>query len=307
MRMQTQKTIFFITLMIAAVIKSTAQDITIDLSIRWDDHIDASGNKIQAPFLDITYINNSSDKKYYLLKQSRPNIISNPLPEFYNDAFQWHFRRYNLFDNRKIEEQHLEKLKRVYSNNHFFGQKYYITIDNSQITFHTGWSAKKDTAMPEYYEYMSDNYYEYYRICKEDTIEVEEGIPQYDEMQYALIDAYDSIYISNYGYNVSKRESFLRTEFTDSTISNSAIDNFVFLNPKEQYTTSYNLYGLKLVGGKFEFLFRKSFISDRVFDYKIWDGENFQENLIQLPQNVNGYQLYSGKFKTNHAFLEITE
>lgn len=296
----------FILFMLAAIFNSAAQDITIDLSIRWDNHIETNGKTIEVPFLDITYINNSMDKKYYFLKQSRPNIISNPLPEFYNDVFDWHFRRYKCFDLSKSEEPHLQKINRSRTK-HFYEKKYYITIDNEQLFFYTGWSAKKDTAMPEYYDYMNDYYCKYYGINIEDTSEIEEGVPQYDEMHYALVDAYDSIFISNYGYNDSKRETFLRTEFTDSTISNSAIDNFVFLNPKEKHVTSYNLYGFKLVGGNFEFLIRKKYISDEVCNMRFWNGEHIQEVFIKLPQKVNGYQLYSGKFKTNHAFLEIKE
>ena len=211
-------------------------------------------------------------------------------------------RIYRYFNNNKNEEPHLQKINRRNSKR-FFGQKYYITIDNERLSFHTGWSAKKDTVMPEYYEDIKLN--EYYGI-KDDTIEIEVG-NHYDIIQYALAYAYDSIYISNYGYNNDKRETFLRTEFTDSTISNSAIDNFVFLKPKEKYITSYNLYGLKLVGGNFEILLRKNVISDEVCNMTLWNGEHSQDILIKLPQKVNGYQLYSGKFKTNHAFLEIKE
>lgn len=287
--------------------KSMAQDISIELTIRWGAHVDEKGNSIQAPFLDITYVNNSSYNNYYFLKQSRANVISNPLPEFYNDQFEWHFRRYKCFNHSKEEKPYLQKINRSYSNKHFFGEKYYITIDNERLLYYTGWSAKKDTAMPEYYEYGTDLYCQYFEIDREDTTETEVGLDYYDEMQYALVDAYDSMYISNYGYNNCGRETFSKTEFTDSTISNSAIDNFVFLKTNEKYTTSYNLYGLKLVGGNFEFLFRKSVIPDEVCYMEIYNSNGITHLFMKLPQNVNGYQLYSGKFKTNHAFLEIKE
>ena len=289
-------------LFLLVITRTKAQDITINLSIRWENHIEANGETTKTPFLDITYINNSSNKKYYLLKQSRPEIIGNPLPEFYDDNFDLNIHRYRYFNNDKSDEPHLQKINRFHPTQHFFGKKYYITIDNEGLLFHTGWSAKTDTIMPEYYENIDSN--DYFSILTGNTAAF--GC-YYDEIHYALVETYDSIFISNYGYNDSKRETFLRTEFTDSTISNSAIDNFVFLNPKEKHVTSYNLYGFKLVGGNFEFLIRKKYISDEVCNMRFWNGEHIQEVFIKLPPKVNGYQLYSGKFKTNHAFLEIKE
>ena len=117
------------------------------------------------------------------------------------------------------------------------------------------------------------------------------------------------MYISNYGYTEGIRSEFSKTEFTDSTILNSAIDCFVFLNPKEKHVDTYNLHGLQLVGGNFEILFKKNIITDKVYNGHFWDikSQKMVDSYIKLPQKVNGYQLYSGKFKTNHAFLEITE
>ena len=55
--------------MLVVTTKTMAQDISINLSIRWSNHVDAKGKTIQTPFLDITYFNCTNDKKYYLLKQ----------------------------------------------------------------------------------------------------------------------------------------------------------------------------------------------------------------------------------------------
>lgn len=286
--------------MFAIVSNSMAQDITINLSIRWNSHIESNGKTIQTPILDITYINNSTMKNYYLLKQSRPYIINSILPQFYNDKMIGAYR-YNYINHKKNEEKYLQKTNRLYSER-FFAQKYYITIDNERLLFYTGWSAKKDTLMHEYYENFDYNNYLGIKL-KGDTTEKH----HYDRIQYELIDIYDSIHIYSYGNDYCARETFLRTEFTDSTISNSSIDNFVFLKPQEQYITSHNLYGLKLVGGNFEILLKKNVISDEVCNMTLWDGEHFHDIHIKLPHEVNGYQLYTGKFKTNHAFLEITK
>ena len=272
--------LFFVTNIIA-------QDITIDLSIKWSNHVDAKGKTIQTPFLDITYINNSIDNKYYLLKQSRPTIVGNPFPEFDNDDFA-------LLQFRTIEENmnYIYRTRRDYTDTSFVGQKYYILIENNALIYGTDWYAQKDTTLIE-----SDNN------------EEERDGSYYDLIEYALVSAYDSMYTSNYGHTKGIRTEFAKTEFTDSTISNSAIDCFVFLKPLEKHVDTYNLHGLQLVGGNFEILFKKNIITDKVYNGYFWDSNSQKKikSYIKLPKKVNGYQLYSGKFKTNHAFLEITE
>ena len=293
MRKYSHIILLFITLIITAVKNTTAQDITIDLSIRWSIHVSAKGNIIQAPFLDITYINNSKDTKYYMLKQSRAEALGNPFPEFYNDNAAI---LYSYLTTKDHMEAKYNK-HRGCSDTSFYGQNYYVSIDNSNNKFAgTHWSAKKDTTILDVYDY--------------DTIDVEIEMGfYYDLIEYAIVSAYDSMYISNYGHTKAIRTSFAKTEFTDSTISNSALDCFVFLNPKEKHVDTYNLHGLQLVGGNFEILFKKNIITDKVYNGHYWDikSQKMVDSYIKLPPKVNGYQLYSGKFKTNHAFLEITE
>ena len=283
--------IYIILLLLTASNSLKAQDITINLSIRWDNHIDANGNKIQTPFLDITYINNTIDKKYYLLKQSRQNKIGNPFPEFADK-----YKDIEMLNFRTFEEtmDYNYRTWREYTDTSFIGQYYYILIGNNDLDYGTKWNALKDTILYEYNLPYTDILYNDFK---------------YDLIESALVSAYDSIYISIYGQADINRIEFLKTEFTDSTISNSAIDNFVFLNPKEKHVDTYNLHGLQLVGGNFEILFKKNIITDKVYNGHFWDikGQKMVESYIKLPPKVNGYQLYSGKFKTNHAFLEITE
>ena len=297
----TRYIICILLLLLIITINSIAQDIAINLSIRWDNHIDANGKTIQAPFLDITYINNSIEKKYYLLKQSRQEEIGSPFPEFYND---------NIFIVSYVTTKDYMKAKynkfRGYTDTTFFGQKYFISIDNDDHTWTgTYWSAKKDTTIRDVYD---DEYENVYNSDTTSDVGIQCGF-YYDLIEYAIVSAYDSMYISNYGHTKVIRSEFAKTEFTDSTISNSAIDNFVFLNPKEKHVDTYNLHGLQLVGGNFEILFKKNIITDKVYNGHYWDikSQKMVESYIKLPQKVNGYQLYSGKFKTNHAFLEIKE
>ena len=283
--------IYIILLLLTASNSLKAQDITINLSIRWDNHIDANGNKIQTPFLDITYINNTIDKKYYLLKQSRQNKIGNPFPEFADK-----YKDIEMLNFRTFEEtmDYNYRTWREYTDTSFIGQYYYILIGNNDLDYGTKWNALKDTILYEYNLPYTDILYNDFK---------------YDLIESALVSAYDSIYISIYGQADINRIEFLKTEFTDSTISNSAIDNFVFLNPKEKHVDTYNLHGLQLVGGNFEILFKKNIITDKVYNGHYWDikSQKMVDSYIKLPPKVNGYQLYSGKFKTNHAFLEITE
>ena len=283
--------IYIILLLLTASNSLKAQDITINLSIRWDNHIDANGNKIQTPFLDITYINNTIDKKYYLLKQSRQNKIGNPFPEFADK-----YKDIEMLNFRTFEEtmDYNYRTWREYTDTSFIGQYYYILIGNNDLDYGTKWNALKDTILYEYNLPYTDILYNDFK---------------YDLIESALVSAYDSIYISIYGHADINRIEFLKTEFTDSTISNSAIENFVLLNPKEKHVDTYNLHGLQLVGGNFEILFKKNIITDKVYNGHYWDikSQKMVESYIKLPQKVNGYQLYSGKFKTNHAFLEIKE
>ena len=283
--------IYIILLLLTASNSLKAQDITINLSIRWDNHIDANGNKIQTPFLDITYINNTIDKKYYLLKQSRQNKIGNPFPEFADK-----YKDIEMLNFRTFEEtmDYNYRTWREYTDTSFIGQYYYILIGNNDLDYGTKWNALKDTILYEYNLPYTDILYNDFK---------------YDLIESALVSAYDSIYISIYGQADINRIEFLKTEFTDSTISNSAIDNFVFLNPKEKHVDTYNLHGLQLVGGNFEILFKKNIITDKVYNGHYWDikSQKMVDSYIKLPPKVNGYQLYSGKFKTNHAFLEIKE
>ena len=280
--------ICIILLMLVVTTKTMAQDISINLSIRWSNHVEANGKTIQAPFLDITYFNSSNDKKYYLLKQLRQYIIGNPYPEFARDI--------ELLQFRTIEEQMDEMYftGRYYADTSFIGQNYYILLSNDNLGFGINWNAVKDTVLYPHKLPNTDMLYENYK---------------YDLIESALVSAYDSMYISNYGHNKAVRNEFSKTEFSDSTISNSAIDIFVFLNPKEKYVDTYNLHGLQLVGGNFEILFKKNIITNKVYNGHFWDikSQKMVDSYIKLPPKVNGYHLFSGKFKTNHAFLEIKE
>ena len=202
---------------------------------------------------------------------------------------------------------------RYYADTSFIGQNYYILLSNDNIGFGINWNAVKDTVLYPHKLPYTDMLYddEYENVYNSDTtsdVGIQCGF-YYDLIEYAIVSAYDSMYISNYGHTKAIRTSFAKTEFTDSTISNSALDCFVFLNPKEKHVDTYNLHGLQLVGGNFEILFKKNIITDKVYNGHYWDikSQKMVESYIKLPQKVNGYQLYSGKFKTNHAFLEIKE
>jgi len=133
-----------------------------------------------------------------------------------------------------------------------------------------------------------------------DTTEYYEDSPAMN-VSCCLNSVYEYYYPAYYKKNENRNSDFVSADMiSDSIMSGSVKDQFVFLKPNEKYVDSYNLIGYKIVEGCFTF----SIYKDKIENYVLtsdYDSVNniFSNPKLVLPPVVGEYKLYSGPFNTN--------
>jgi len=126
-----------------------------------------------------------------------------------------------------------------------------------------------------------------------------------------LSDIYEYIYHKCYsecsGSINEYKAYFLASDISPNNILDTIKDRFVFLDPGEIYSESYNLIGFQLVGGNFTFTINKNSLKDYVYTEPIWDNNQskYMEIKTELPIEVGNYKLYYGNFCSNEISLNF--
>lgn len=108
--------------------------------------------------------------------------------------------------------------------------------------------------------------------------------------------------------NKERKLHFNKSEINPDGILKSINDHFVFLNPGEIYTESYNLLGFQLVRGSFTFIINQNDLKDYVFTEPIWDNNQakYIETKAYLPEKVGKYKLFYGDFNSNETTIKFS-
>ncbi|RLD87419.1 MAG: hypothetical protein DRJ02_06430 [Bacteroidetes bacterium] len=116
-----------------------------------------------------------------------------------------------------------------------------------------------------------------------------------------LADTYASLY-NNYSDSINKiKIDYSASEITPEEILNKLKDKFVFVEPGEIYTDTYNLIGFKLLKGCYTFSVEPNSFLDYV-NTSFFGGNNQMKYIYRkttLPKVAGKYTLYTGKFNTN--------
>lgn len=95
-------------------------------------------------------------------------------------------------------------------------------------------------------------------------------------------------------------------DITEDTIKGNSCSRFIFLEPKESHTESYNLIGFQLLGGTFTFQLSNDEMSDTVYSFPpIGDNSEFMRRDKKLPEQVGIYKLYRGSFLKNEVTVHF--
>ena len=254
------------------------QNISIELSIYWqiDKDIFVDDSKMNTPFLNITYRNNS-DKSIYFKKISLPDRVG--LPEtVHGTLLQYPYSEWLNPDWRMRAESSVEM------SSFFINENYKVRIGNFLSSLGVWYIVNEaDTCVECETDIINDN----------------------------ISDIHDYIYHTKYPerFKVSSNLPFVIDDLCEESILKANRNYFVFLKPDETYTDTFNLVAFQLVKGNYTFGIEENTIPDSVWSEFIWDDSQrkYIEQNIKLPEKVGEYQLYSGAFLTNRVTVDFSK
>ncbi len=257
------KKILIILLTICSI-GSFAQSVSVELSIEWKKTKSNNWKKHKfkkTPFLNITYVNNSSNP-LYLTK----------VPSFFEIGV------YYLpgIKNLKIDSLYFKNLK-LHDN-----EKYFVEI-----------SMKNGN---RYWNVLDEK--EKQNIDKEKEVEnnnINEDLHNVYYYLYRNYNNHKNLYNQSAGINIS---------IDKENIVSKLKEFFIFLKPKQKKVDSYDLTGFNILGGNYNFILTDIELKDYV-ETIFLENENIYKK-EKLPVEVNGFNLYSGKIKTNEVSVSFT-
>lgn len=259
--MRTPKLILSIVCLLCAA-KLHAQDVSINLSIRWEDapYIFNSDSIVSSPRLVVSY-KNDSDRDLYFLKIPRKKYR---LPRFPCGDLP-HYIAYKEQDYTAPKSQIWYKK--------FNGKKFVVDLAISKHLTGGWW------VWPE-------------NMIKEGEFE----IPEIDCMLSDITEFIVKKFHGGWG-NTLYSPYFDLADITEEALASVSEKNFCFLRAGETKEDVYDITALWMVEGIFEFR-----IINEKFPDNVVVGENPHNLRsvgypTKLPDRVGDYQLYSGEFK----------
>lgn len=279
--------IFFI---MAANMLVKAQELSVELSVKWTKEKTKlnilpfePNDTVVFPILKFTYRNLTGRNIYfrniYLDKLAYPRVVFASLTNTEMD----------LSDRAKVHAR-------------YKGKSYQVEIDESWEAIEKGFDVSKEHEL----NVINDDLWAIYTVLQTqqslDSLALQKQLSSFgyfDKEVVSYREARRLIFAERekMGLGKSEEDHFPSRPLTESEISGTYEDQFVFLKAGETYEQEVSLIGFYLLGGNYEF-----FISgDSLPGYIIGkDG-----NKTNLPKLVNGYQLYERDFLTNKVGIKI--
>ena len=271
-----KKHFFLLSLVLISIANLFSQDISINLSIRWNKgpYILNSDSITQYPELVVSYSNTSNENLYF----RKFTYYRNGLPDFlFICATNWGVDDPEMYSDPDWLEKHINYEKFINrSINKYKNDKFYVNIALEKPYYCANWE-----------------------VVKEEEYDKERATDWSNETLYILNDYLsDSVY-----HNVDERKGhdlfFSLSDITESSIMNDTINQFMFLKSGETKEDVFNITSFDIVKGTYTFVLYSEQFPDSVFTG--WcEGEH-----LTLPKKVGEYKLYSGKFTSNSVTVKF--
>lgn len=273
--MKTKHKLLSLILILSSVSLLHSQDISINLSIRWNEgpYILNTDSIVKYPELVVSYTNNSEDNLYFRKFSHYRNGFSDfqyyEIPDFnfYNPTED---EDHDYREYCKKHTNYRETIRKVIDNWQYKDEKYYVIIRLPYVNYQD-WEA------------INDN------VWDDDEIET-------DFINKKLMIINDYLSDSIYGIIDDRKQHkdyFSESDITEDAIMDKTNDQFMFLKASESKEDIYNITCFDIVKGTYTFVLDGKKFKDSIFTG--WcNGEH-----LPLPKKVGQYKLYSGEFSSN--------
>lgn len=277
--MKTKHKLLSLILILSSVSLLHSQDISINLSIRWNEgpYILNTDSIVKYPELVVSYTNNSEDNLYFRKFSHYRNGFSDfqyyEIPDFnfYNPTED---EDHDYREYCKKHTNYRETIRKVIDNWQYKDEKYYVIIRLPYVNYQD-WEA------------INDN------VWDDDEIET-------DFINKKLMIINDYLSDSIYGIIDDRKQHkdyFSESDITEDAIMDKTNDQFMFLKASESKEDIYNITFFDIVKGTYTFVLDGKKFKDSIFTG--WcNGEH-----LPLPKKVGKYKLYSGEFKANSVTI----
>lgn len=277
--MKTKHKLLSLILILSSVSLLHSQDISINLSIRWNEgpYILNTDSIVKYPELVVSYTNNSEDNLYFRKFSHYRNGFSDfqyyEIPDFnfYNPTED---EDHDYREYCKKHTNYRETIRKAIDNWQYKDEKYYVIIRLPYVNYQD-WEA------------INDN------VWDDDEIET-------DFINKKLMIINDYLSDSIYGIIDDRKQHkdyFSESDITEDAIMDKTNDQFMFLKASESKEDIYNITCFDIVKGTYTFVLDGKKFKDSIFTG--WcNGEH-----LPLPKKVGKYKLYSGEFKANSVTI----
>jgi len=168
---------------------------------------------------------------------------------------------------------------------------------------------EKNYSTNPYFVEMDQSFYENSWFVYDISLQHKKTM-EVDPINEYLSNIYESLFycmtIKSGNINTLDKNLFSPIRITKESILNDNKDYFLFLKQNESHTDYFNLYGFQSLGGEFYFSFRNNMF----FKYVVISNFNlktkkYEMHKVILPENINGYKLYSDKFLFNELKINF--
>ncbi|MCQ2306514.1 MAG: hypothetical protein MJ000_02980 [Bacteroidales bacterium] len=267
--MRTPRLILSIVCMLCAA-RLHAQDISINLSIRWEDapYIFNSDSIVSSPRLVLSYSNESNRDLYFLkIPREKHNLPGFPCGQLVNCIVY-------------IEPDYTATKSQIWFDN-YYGEEFIVELSFSRSPDECWWVLPK--CLKENLKYGEENKYRCPEIdCTLSYIT--------DFIMKKIHTEWSDTLSTQYLCVVDTIDDISLTE--DEKI-------FCFLRSGETKEDVYDINALWMAKGIFEFVIAKKLSGVVIVDGNANNPSGVIYPTAKLPKKVGDYQLYSGEFKCN--------
>lgn len=270
-----KKHFFLLSLVLISIANLFSQDISINLSIRWNKgpYILEIDSIVKYPELVVSYTNHSEDNLYFRKFSHYRNGFSDfqyyEIPDFnYYNPKEDEDHDYRMYC--KKHTNYRETIRKIIDNEQYKDEKYYVVIRLPYVNYQN-------------WEVINEN------VWNDDEIEID-----FINKKLMIINDYlsDSIYRNTDDRNRHK-EYFSTSDITENAIMDKTHDQFMFLKAGETKEDVFNIACFDIVKGTYTFVLEGKRFKDSIFTG--WCNDEH----ISLPIKVGEYKLYSGEFTAN--------